>query len=76
MVSLQKTNIVAGTSHSRILCGSLIWKNYVIVKRLAPSIPGFTITGINGLHASHNREHYAILKLSGVSGRVLPRLIF
>ena len=76
-VNYRKTNIVAGTSPFQDSMWIIDLENYVIVKRLAPSIPGFTITGINGL-ATHpiTGEHYAILKLSGVSGRVLAKINF
>ena len=46
-----------------------------VVRRLGPTLPGFTITGINGL-TTHTTtgEHYAILKVSGVSGRILAKI--
>ncbi len=70
-------------------CAPLIWgaspfqdslwsvdtSTWTIVHRIAPSLQGFTITGINGLawdHCSH--ETYCILKLSAVSGRVLGKI--
>jgi len=46
--------------------------NYAIVERRAPTLAGFTVTGING--AAKNPltgQIYAIAKVSGVSGRVL-----
>ncbi|MBK8520915.1 MAG: DUF11 domain-containing protein [Chitinophagaceae bacterium] len=46
-----------------------------ILTHLGPTLSGFTITGINGL-ATHpmTGEHYSILKVSGVSGRVLAKI--
>ncbi|MBK9687969.1 MAG: hypothetical protein IPO65_09460 [Saprospiraceae bacterium] len=46
-----------------------------VVRRLGPTLPGFTITGINGLTTHPTTgEHYAILKVSGVSGRILAKI--
>ena len=46
-----------------------------IIRRLAPSLPGFTITGMNGL-ATHPQtgEHFILLKVSGISGRLLAKV--
>lgn len=49
--------------------------NWNVVDRLSPSLPGFTITGINGLAMDPcNLQMYSILKVSGVSGRVLATI--
>lgn len=71
------------------LCAPLLWgaspfqdslwsidtASWSIVHRIAPTLSGFTITGINGLawdHCAH--ETYCIMKVSGVSGRVLGKI--
>lgn len=49
--------------------------SWSIVHRVAPSLSGFTITGINGLaYDQTSNETYVILKLSAVSGRVLGKI--
>lgn len=46
--------------------------NYAIIERRAPTLPGFTVTGINGAAKNPvNGVIYAIAKVTGVSGRVL-----
>lgn len=46
--------------------------NFSIVDRLAPSLSGFTITGINGMaYDPTTYQTFVIMKVSGVSGRVL-----
>jgi hypothetical protein len=46
-----------------------------IIKRLHPTLTGFTITGINGLATDPtNGDQYTILKLTGVSGRMLAKI--
>ena len=46
-----------------------------VIKRLGPSLPGFTITGMNGL-ATHplTGEHYILIKVIGISGRLLGKV--
>lgn|GEM_PF-1882179 len=46
--------------------------NFVITQRRAPTLPGFTVTGVNGA-ARHpvTGAIYVIAKVSGISGRVL-----
>lgn len=49
--------------------------NYQVIQRLAPSLAGFTITGITGLTFDPTTyEAYVIMKVSGVSGRVLGKI--
>ncbi|MBI1226879.1 MAG: T9SS type A sorting domain-containing protein [Bacteroidetes bacterium] len=46
--------------------------SFAIIDRLSPKLTGFTVNGINGLTRSPiNGQFYAIVKVSGVSGRVL-----
>lgn len=49
--------------------------NMAAIRRLGPTVAGFTVTGMNGL-ARHpiSNEIYIICKLSGVTGRVLGKL--
>lgn len=49
--------------------------NYSVIQRYAPSLAGFTITGMNGLAFDPTTyEAYIIMKVSGVSGRVLGKI--
>ncbi|MES2701218.1 MAG: T9SS type A sorting domain-containing protein [Bacteroidota bacterium] len=49
--------------------------DYSVIMRMGPTLSGFTITGINGLATNPvTGVHYAILKVSGVSGRVLATI--
>lgn len=49
--------------------------NYSVIQRYAPSLAGFTITGITGLTFDPTTyEAYVIMKLSGVTGRVLGKI--
>lgn len=46
--------------------------NWTVVSRIAPTLPGFTITGMNGLaYDPCSGLTYIIMKVSAVSGRVL-----
>jgi Secretion system C-terminal sorting domain len=46
-----------------------------IVSRIGPTLPGFTITGMNGLAMDPTTfETYVIMKLSAVTGRVLGKI--
>ncbi|MCF8450983.1 MAG: T9SS type A sorting domain-containing protein [Taibaiella sp.] len=67
--------VFAGASPFQDSLWTMNVTDYQIVKRLAPSLSGFTITGINGI-ATHpaTGEDYCILKLSGVTGRVLAKI--
>lgn len=49
--------------------------NYQVIQRYAPSLAGFTITGMTGLTFDPTTyEAYIIMKVSGVSGRVLGKI--
>ncbi|HMT00399.1 MAG TPA: choice-of-anchor J domain-containing protein, partial [Saprospiraceae bacterium] len=74
-VNYRKTNLIAGASPFQDSMWLINLDLLTVVRRLAPSLAGFTITGINGL-ATHptTGEHYAILKVSGVSGRILAKI--
>ncbi|MBK8699652.1 MAG: choice-of-anchor J domain-containing protein [Saprospiraceae bacterium] len=69
------SKILAGASPFQDSMWVINLENYTIINRLGPSLTGFTITGLNGL-ATHpvTGQNYAILKLSGVSGRVLAKI--
>lgn len=48
---------------------------FSVAARMAPSLAGFTITGINGMaYDPCNHDTYVIMKVSGVSGRVLGKM--
>lgn len=46
-----------------------------VIKRIGPTLSGFTITGMNGL-ATHplTGEHYILMKVNGISGRLLGKV--
>ncbi len=69
------STIIAGASPFQDSMWTFNASGYEILKRTAPSLSGFTITGINAI-ATHpfTGTHYCILKLSGVSGRVLATI--
>ena len=49
--------------------------NWTVVNRIAPSLVGFTITGMNGMATDPtDGQTYVIMKVSAVSGRVLGRI--
>lgn len=48
---------------------------FTVAARMAPSLSGFSITGITGMaYDPCDHETYVIMKVSGVSGRVLGRI--
>ena len=70
-LSFNETEVVGASPFQdslwRVLLASL-----QISARMAPSLSGFTVTGLNSIaYNPVNKKHYAILKVSGVSGRVL-----
>ncbi|MBI3240441.1 MAG: hypothetical protein HYZ43_16605 [Flavobacteriia bacterium] len=49
--------------------------NFSVFQRMGPTLAGFTITGMNGLAFDPTTyETYIIMKVSGVSGRVLGKI--
>jgi glutamine cyclotransferase len=49
--------------------------SFPVVNRFGPTLPGFTITGMNGLAMDPcTYETYIIMKVSGVTGRVLGKI--
>lgn len=69
------TNIVVGASPFQDSMWTINMADYGILQRLAPTVPGSTVTGINGLAKDPTTGiTYAILKLTGVSGRVLATI--
>jgi hypothetical protein len=51
--------------------------NFSIINRQGPTLAGFTITGMNGLaYDPTTYETYIIMKVSGVTGRVLGKIDF
>ncbi len=49
--------------------------NWQVVARIAPSLPSFTITGMNGMATDPtDGQTYIIMKVSAVTGRVLGRI--
>ncbi len=73
--SSRTSTIIAGASPFQDSMWVFNQADYSIVQRMAPSLPGFTITGVNGIATDPTTGiHYCILKLSGVSGRVLATM--
>lgn len=67
--------LIWGASPFQDSMWSVDTSNWSVVHRVAPSLAGFTITGITGLAQDPcNADIYAILKVSGVSGRVLAKI--
>jgi hypothetical protein len=68
-------HIIYGASPFQDSLWGIDTTSWTIVHRIAPSIPSFTITGINGMaYDPTTYQTYAILKLSAVSGRVLATI--
>src|ERR1043165_3712002 len=64
--------IYAGTSPFQDSLWTFDVNDYSVRDRVGPTLAGFTITGMNGLATDPTTGvHYIILKVSGVSGRVL-----
>ncbi|MBI5858872.1 MAG: hypothetical protein HZB42_14670 [Sphingobacteriales bacterium] len=69
------TNILVGASPFQDSMWTINIADYSIIRRLSPTLAGFTITGMNGIATNPlTGEHYIILKLSAVSGRVLAKV--
>lgn len=69
------TSIYAGTSPFQDSMWTFKSTDYSVVRRMAPSMSGFTITGVNGIATDPTSgEHYAIVKASGVTGRLLVKM--
>lgn len=67
--------IIYGSSPFQDSLWGIDTTTWQIVHRVAPSLPSFTITGINGLtYDPTTAQTYAILKVSAVSGRVLATI--
>ncbi len=68
-------SLIWGASPFQDSIWSVDTTTWQVVDRLAPSLAGFTVTGINGLAFDPCEfKTYAILKVSGVSGRVLATI--
>jgi hypothetical protein len=66
---------IAGSSPFQDSLWAIDTNAYNIVLRHGPVLPGFTITGMTGLTMHpHTGEHFIIMKLSAVSGRVLGKI--
>jgi hypothetical protein len=64
--------IIWGTSPFQDSMWAIDTTNWQIISRIAPSLAGFTITGITGMaHDPTTGLTYVIMKVSAVSGRVL-----
>jgi hypothetical protein len=69
------TSLIWGASPFQDSLWAIDSTNYQVVVRNAPSLAGFTITGITGMAMDPtSAETYVILKVSGVSGRVLAKI--
>jgi PKD repeat protein len=67
-----QTPLLWGTSPFQDSMWSVDTTTWTVVNRIAPSLSGFTITGMTGLaYDPCGHQTYIIMKVSGVSGRVL-----
>ncbi|HEX2901279.1 MAG TPA: hypothetical protein VHS96_16305, partial [Bacteroidia bacterium] len=70
-----QAQILYGSSPFQDSLWAIDTTNYSIISRLGPTLPGFTITGMNGLaYDPIGHDTYIIMKVSGVSGRVLGKI--
>lgn len=69
------STVIAGASPFQDSLWTMNAADYSIVKRLSPTMTGYTITGINGI-ARHplTNENYAIVKVSGPGSRRLVKI--
>jgi hypothetical protein len=69
------TPLIWGCSPFQDSLWSVDTTNWTVVNRIAPSLVGFTITGMNGMATDPtDGQTYVIMKVSAVSGRVLGRI--
>jgi len=70
--SSQSVTTVIGSSPFQDSLWVLDTSNYIVTRRLAPTLAGFTVTGMNGMAKNPiSGTIYTIAKVSGVSGRLL-----
>lgn len=69
------SSVIIGTSPFQDSMWVYNQADYSVLNRLAPTTPGFTITGINSIKRDPTTGiDYAILKLASVTGRVLATI--
>lgn len=67
--------IIWGSSPFQDSLWAIDTTNWTIISRIGPTLPGYTITGMNGIAMDPTTGiTYMILKVSGVSGRVLATI--
>ncbi len=67
--------MIYGTSPFQDSLWSVDTTSWTVVNRFGPTLAGFTITGMNGLaYDPVGHETYIIMKVSGVTGRVLGKI--
>lgn len=70
-----KAQLIYGASPFQDSMWAVDTSSWSVVQRTAPTLPGFTINGINGMAWDPvYHETYVIMKVSGVSGRVLGKI--
>lgn len=68
-------HLVWGSSPFQDSLWSIDTTSWTVVNRIGPTLPGFTITGMNGLaYDPTTYETYIIMKVSAVTGRVLGKI--
>ena len=73
--SQRTTTLVSGAANQKDSLWTFNTGNYSIISRVAPTITGFNIYGISGLATNPiTKDVYAIIRLSGVSGRYLAKI--
>lgn len=69
------TPLIWGCSPFQDSLWSIDTTTWTVVQRIGPTLPSFTITGMNGMATDPtDGQTYVIMKVSAVSGRVLGRI--
>ncbi len=69
------SHLIYGSSPFQDSLWAIDTTNWTVVRRLGPTLPSFTITGINGMaYDPTTYKTYVILKIAAVSGRVLATI--
>jgi PKD repeat protein len=73
--NLVKAQLIYGSSPFQDSLWAVDTTTWTVVQRTGPTLAGFTITGMNGLAVDPiGHDTYIIMKLSGVTGRVLGKI--
>ncbi|MEQ1675330.1 MAG: PKD-like domain-containing protein [Chitinophagaceae bacterium] len=74
-VSVRVTDVLVGASPFQDSMWTINLADYSIIRRMGPTLSGFTITGMNGIATNPlTGEHFMIAKVSGSPGRRLVKV--